>query len=73
MIRQAELHIEVFLPAQVPDSELDSWMESRIYPVMSDVPVSDLIVWWPVAMTTGATMMRACGVQPIDLCHYLEM
>ena len=27
---QAELHIEVFLPAQVPDSELDSWMESRI-------------------------------------------
>ncbi|EMM6349971.1 phage tail protein, partial [Escherichia coli] len=32
---QAELHIEVFLPAQVPDSELDSWMESRIYPVMS--------------------------------------
>ncbi|END29562.1 phage minor tail U family protein, partial [Escherichia coli P0302308.4] len=22
------LHIEVFLPAQVPDSELDSWMES---------------------------------------------
>ncbi|HCP1009422.1 TPA: phage tail protein, partial [Escherichia coli] len=41
---QAELHIEVFLPAQVPDSELDSWMESRIYPVMSDVPaLSDLI------------------------------
>ena len=29
---------------QVPDSELDSWMESRIYPVMSDVPaLSDLI------------------------------
>ncbi|WP_434087171.1 phage tail terminator protein, partial [Escherichia coli] len=26
------------------DSELDSWMESRIYPVMSDVPaLSDLI------------------------------
>ncbi len=44
VIRQAELHIEVFLPAQVPDSELDSWMESRIYPVMSDVPaLSDLI------------------------------
>ncbi len=43
-IRQAELHIEVFLPAQVPDSELDSWMESRIYPVMSDIPaLSDLI------------------------------
>ena len=41
---QAELHIEVFLPAQVPDSELDAWMESRIYPVMSDIPApSDLI------------------------------
>ncbi len=25
---QATLHIEVFLPAQVPDSELDQWMES---------------------------------------------
>lgn len=28
----------------VPDSELDSWMESRIYPVMSDIPaLSDLL------------------------------
>ncbi|NYW71583.1 phage minor tail U family protein [Escherichia coli] len=35
---EATLHIEVFLPAQVPDSELDAWMESRIYPVMSDIP-----------------------------------
>ena len=35
---QATLHIEIFLPAQVPDSGLDNWMESRIYPVMSDVP-----------------------------------
>ncbi|HGH3373785.1 TPA: phage minor tail U family protein [Kluyvera cryocrescens] len=35
---QATLHIEIFLPAQVPDSDLDNWMESRIYPVMSDVP-----------------------------------
>ncbi|EFO2615759.1 phage terminase large subunit family protein [Escherichia coli] len=41
---QAALHIEVFLPAQVPDSELDAWMESRIYPVMNDIPaLSDLI------------------------------
>ncbi|WP_445236458.1 phage tail terminator protein [Escherichia sp. MOD1-EC4560] len=39
---QAELHIEVFLPAQVPDSELDSWMESRIYPVMSDIPYEEV-------------------------------
>ncbi|EHW80590.1 phage minor tail U family protein [Escherichia coli DEC10D] len=35
---QAELHIEVFLPAQVPDSELDAWMETRIYPAMSEIP-----------------------------------
>lgn len=35
---RATLHVEIFLPAQVPDSELDNWMESRIYPVMSDVP-----------------------------------
>ncbi|BDH46390.1 tail protein [Salmonella enterica subsp. enterica serovar Choleraesuis] len=35
---QATLHIEVFLPAQVPDSELDEWMESRIYPALGDVP-----------------------------------
>ncbi|QLR43687.1 phage tail protein [Enterobacter sp. RHBSTW-00994] len=35
---QASLHIEVFLPAQVPDSELDAWMESRIYPVLGNIP-----------------------------------
>ncbi|UMR82082.1 phage minor tail U family protein [Escherichia coli] len=36
---QAILHVEVFLPAQVPDSELDMWMENRIYPAMSNIPV----------------------------------
>lgn len=35
---QAILHVEVFLPAQVPDSELDAWMENRIYPAMSNIP-----------------------------------
>ena len=35
---EATLHIEVFLPAQVPDSELDQWMESRIYPAMTAIP-----------------------------------
>ncbi len=35
---RATLHIEVFLPAQVPDSELDQWMESRIYPAMTAIP-----------------------------------
>lgn len=31
---EAILHVEVFLPGQVPDSELDQWIESKIYPVM---------------------------------------
>lgn len=35
---QATLHIEVFLAAQVPDSELDDWMEKRVYPVLAEVP-----------------------------------
>ncbi|HEM7928229.1 TPA: phage tail protein, partial [Citrobacter farmeri] len=41
---QATLHIEVFLPAQVPDSELDEWMESRVYPAMADIPALEGIV-----------------------------
>ncbi|MEC5321167.1 phage minor tail U family protein [Brenneria populi subsp. brevivirga] len=40
----ATLHIEVFLAAQVPDSELDSWMESKVYPVLSDVPALEALV-----------------------------
>ncbi|EPT8822852.1 phage tail terminator protein, partial [Escherichia coli] len=41
---RATLHIEVFLPAQVPDSELDQWMESRIYPAVTAIPaLADLI------------------------------
>lgn len=34
----AVLHIELFLPAQVPDSDLDEWMESRIYPALKTIP-----------------------------------
>ncbi|ELY0886397.1 phage tail protein [Klebsiella pneumoniae] len=34
---QATLHIEVFLPAQVPDSQLDEWMENRVYPAISGI------------------------------------
>ncbi|MBE8097330.1 hypothetical protein IPF04_12045, partial [Escherichia coli] len=30
----AELHFVVFLSAQVPDSELDSWMACRVCPAM---------------------------------------
>ena len=40
----ATLHIEVFLKADLPDAALDEWMESRIYPVLADIPgLSDLI------------------------------
>jgi hypothetical protein len=34
----ATLHIELFMPAQVPDSELDAWMEDRIYPALENIP-----------------------------------
>ncbi|MEN3964073.1 phage minor tail U family protein [Enterobacter hormaechei] len=40
----ATLHIEVFLPSQVPDSELDEWMESHIYPALSEVPGLDSLI-----------------------------
>lgn len=40
----ATLHIEVFLKADLPDAALDEWMESQIYPVLSDIPgLSNLI------------------------------
>lgn len=35
---QAVLHIEVFLPAQVTDSDLDEWVENRIFPALKKVP-----------------------------------
>ncbi|MCV5754515.1 phage minor tail U family protein, partial [Escherichia coli] len=35
---QAVLHIAVFIRAQAPDSELDMWMESTIFPPLNDVP-----------------------------------
>ena len=35
---EAVLHIEVFLKATSPDSALDKWMETRIYPAMADLP-----------------------------------
>lgn len=41
---QATLHIEVFLPAQVPDSELDTWVESRIYPAIADIPALSQLI-----------------------------
>lgn len=35
---QAVLYIAVFIRAQAPDSELDMWMESTIFPALNDVP-----------------------------------
>lgn len=40
----ATLHIEVFLPSQVPDPELDDWMESHIYPALADIPGLDPLI-----------------------------
>ncbi|MGI7011148.1 phage minor tail U family protein [Citrobacter braakii] len=34
---QAVLHVAVFLKAQVPDAELDTWMEDKIAPAIQDV------------------------------------
>ncbi|MDM3447995.1 phage minor tail U family protein [Citrobacter sp. Cb027] len=33
---QATLHINLFLPAQIPDAELDGWMENHIYPAIEN-------------------------------------
>ena len=66
---QAELHIEVFLPAQVPDSELDSWMESRIYPAMSDIPaLSDLIT----SMVASGYVKTICTIRICSPCNYIS-
>ncbi|HAZ7701859.1 TPA: phage tail protein [Escherichia coli] len=35
---QAVLHIAVFIRAQAPDSELDMWIESTIFPALNDIP-----------------------------------
>lgn len=40
----ATLHIEVFLKADSPDTALDEWVESRIYPAIESIPtLQDLI------------------------------
>ncbi|MFJ5503819.1 phage tail terminator protein [Pectobacterium carotovorum] len=35
---RATLHVEVFLKAASPDSELDNWVEREILPVMENIP-----------------------------------
>ena len=40
----ATLHIEVFLKGTATDTALDNWVETRIYPVLENIPaLSDLI------------------------------
>ncbi|EBZ2142378.1 phage tail protein [Salmonella enterica subsp. enterica serovar Newport] len=34
---QAILHVAVFLKAQAPDAELDTWMEEKIFPALEEV------------------------------------
>ncbi|EAV3689125.1 phage tail protein [Salmonella enterica subsp. enterica serovar Eastbourne] len=34
---QAVLHVAVFLKAQAPDAELDTWMEEKIFPALEEV------------------------------------
>ncbi len=46
---QAELHIEVFLPAQVPDSELDSWAMSAI-PALSGLITTMVTQGWAMSI-----------------------
>ncbi|WP_193065890.1 phage minor tail U family protein [Hafnia alvei] len=41
---QAALHVEVFLKSAQPDSALDSWMESHIYPALSNIPTLDTLI-----------------------------
>lgn len=40
----ADLHIEVFLKATDTDTALDTWVESRIHPVMEEIPALDALV-----------------------------
>lgn len=35
---KANLHVAVFLKGEATDSELDDWMEGKIYPALTDVP-----------------------------------
>ncbi|EDJ2552948.1 phage tail protein [Salmonella enterica subsp. enterica serovar Poona] len=41
---KAHLHIAVFLKAEKTDSELDDWMEGKIYPALSDVPALNPLI-----------------------------
>lgn len=56
---QAVLHIAVFIRAQAPDSELDMWMESTIFPALNDIPaLSGLIDTLILSVLTINVIMR---------------
>ena len=40
----ATLHIEVFLKADSPDTALDEWVESHIYPAIESIPALQDII-----------------------------
>ena len=50
---RADLHIELFLAAQIPDSELDAWMETKIYPALSEIPALSELIETMVAQGYG--------------------
>lgn len=60
---QAVLHIAVFIRAQAPDSELDMWMESTIFPALNDIPaLSGLIdTLIPLGLTINVIMRWYLG------------
>ncbi|EBO9661235.1 phage tail protein [Salmonella enterica subsp. enterica] len=41
---QAVLHVAVFLKAQAPDAELDTWMEEKIFPVLEEINNLDNLI-----------------------------
>lgn len=41
---QATLHTAVFLSAQAPDTELDIWMEEKIFPALEEVSVLERLI-----------------------------
>lgn len=63
---QAVLHIAVFIRAQAPDSELDMWMESTIFPALNDIPALTGLTVAPASASVkvGATTTLTFTVKP---------
>ncbi|CAM3939465.1 phage tail terminator protein [Xenorhabdus thuongxuanensis] len=41
---QVVLHIELFLKASQPDSELDKWVENTLYPALRHIPALSALI-----------------------------